>query len=167
MLGGYNLFQRARDGDGGRLGAIEIFGLVEQPGRQVHSGAIGVAAFLHMAILASIEAIVDCGHGSVLRLCVMARMSQVGVREVRQNLSVYLDRVKAGESLEITEHGRPVAILVPTEDAVSPLRRLIAEGRARPAPRRWLRVPRPVTAAKVRGMRPLGEVLRELDADTL
>ena len=36
-------------------------------------------------------------------MCVMAARSKVGVREVRQNLSVYLDRVKAGEALEITE----------------------------------------------------------------
>jgi prevent-host-death family protein len=37
----------------------------------------------------------------------------VGVRELRQNLSRYLDRVKAGEDLVVTEHGRVVARLVP------------------------------------------------------
>jgi prevent-host-death family protein len=37
----------------------------------------------------------------------------VGVRELRQNLSKYLDRVKAGEGLIVTEHGRVVARLVP------------------------------------------------------
>jgi prevent-host-death family protein len=37
----------------------------------------------------------------------------VGVRELRQNLSKYLDRVKAGENLVVTEHGREVARLVP------------------------------------------------------
>lgn len=37
----------------------------------------------------------------------------VGVRELRQNLSRYLDRVKAGEGLVVTEHGRVVARLVP------------------------------------------------------
>lgn len=40
-------------------------------------------------------------------------MARVGVRELRQNLSKYLDRVKEGESLEVTEHGREVARLVP------------------------------------------------------
>ena len=44
------------------------------------------------------------------------RTPQVGVRELRQNLSVYLDRVKEGERLEVTEHGRPVALLVPLPD---------------------------------------------------
>lgn len=38
----------------------------------------------------------------------------VGVRELRQNLSRYLDRVKAGEDLVVTEHGREVARIVPS-----------------------------------------------------
>ena len=39
--------------------------------------------------------------------------ARVGVRELRQNLSKYLDRVKGGEDLVVTEHGREVARLVP------------------------------------------------------
>jgi prevent-host-death family protein len=38
----------------------------------------------------------------------------VGVRELRQNLSRYLDRVKAGEALVVTERGHEVARLVPS-----------------------------------------------------
>ena len=38
---------------------------------------------------------------------------RVGVREMRQNLSVYLDRVKAGETLQVTEYGQVVALLAP------------------------------------------------------
>jgi prevent-host-death family protein len=37
----------------------------------------------------------------------------VGVRELRQNLSRYLERVKAGEGLVVTERGRVVARLIP------------------------------------------------------
>jgi prevent-host-death family protein len=37
----------------------------------------------------------------------------VGVRELRQNLSRYLERVKAGEALVVTERGREVARLIP------------------------------------------------------
>jgi prevent-host-death family protein len=37
----------------------------------------------------------------------------VGIRELRQNLSRYLDRVKAGEDLVVTERGAVVARLVP------------------------------------------------------
>ena len=33
--------------------------------------------------------------------------ARVGVRELRQNLSVYPDRVNAGETLVTAEHGRP------------------------------------------------------------
>jgi len=58
-------------------------------------------------------------------------LSQVGVRELRQNLSVYLRRVRAGETLEVTEHGVPVAQLAPLPPRrVSVLDRLVAEGRA-------------------------------------
>jgi prevent-host-death family protein len=39
--------------------------------------------------------------------------SIVGVRELRQNLSKYLARVKQGEDLDVTERGRVVARLVP------------------------------------------------------
>src|SRR5438552_508214 len=57
--------------------------------------------------------------------------ARVGVRELRQNLSVYLDRVKAGERLEVTEHGQLVAELVPpTPNPMSRLEQLIAEGKA-------------------------------------
>ena len=61
--------------------------------------------------------------------------SEVGVRELRQNLSVYLDRVKRGETLTVTGHRQVVAILRPA-DKLSPLERLVAEGRATPATRR-------------------------------
>ena len=47
-------------------------------------------------------------------MCYMAEHpARVGVRELRQNLSVYLERVRAGERLEVTDRGHPVAFLVP------------------------------------------------------
>ncbi len=58
-------------------------------------------------------------------------LDRVGVRELRQNLSVYLRRIEAGEVLEVTEHGRPVARLTPLPPRrLGALERLIAEGRA-------------------------------------
>lgn len=57
----------------------------------------------------------------------------VGIRELRQNLSKYLGRVAQGESLEVTDHGRGVAMLVPLPERSSALERLIAEGRVIPA----------------------------------
>lgn len=60
--------------------------------------------------------------------------SRVGVRELRQNLSVYLRRVQAGETLEVTEHGHAVARLEPlAEKPLSTLQQMILDGRARPA----------------------------------
>jgi prevent-host-death family protein len=59
---------------------------------------------------------------------------RVGVRELRQNLSVYLDRVKAGETLEVTERGQPVAQLgPPPARPISIIEQMIAEGRIKPA----------------------------------
>lgn len=88
---------------------------------------------------------------------------QVGVRELRQNLSVYLDRVKEGERLEVTEHGRPVALLVPLPDDDDQLERMIAEGRAIPATRdlaEVLRTHPPLPA--IPGAKPLSQILQEM-----
>jgi prevent-host-death family protein len=57
----------------------------------------------------------------------------VGVRELRQNLSVYLRRVQAGEALEVTDRGRPVAMLVPLTKPSTAVERLVASGRASPS----------------------------------
>ena len=65
----------------------------------------------------------------------MADEQRVGIRELRQNLSVYIERVKAGETLEVTEHGRPVAALGPLPEPASTVDRLVAQGRAWPAER--------------------------------
>ena len=57
----------------------------------------------------------------------------VGVRELRQNLSIYLDRVKDGETLQVTEFGRVVALLTPLpSEKLSPFERMVREGRATP-----------------------------------
>ncbi len=42
----------------------------------------------------------------------------VGVRELRNNLSTYLRRVKAGEVVTITEHGQEVGRIMPPEVSV-------------------------------------------------
>lgn len=54
-------------------------------------------------------------------------MDSVGVRELRQNLSRYLVKVKEGESFAVTERGREVARLTPSGPADSPIARLVAE----------------------------------------
>ena len=53
-------------------------------------------------------------------------MASVGVRELRQRASELLRRVEEGESIEITDRGRPVAMLIPIPG--DPLARLRASG---------------------------------------
>ena len=52
---------------------------------------------------------VDDVHGEVHT----RRMSEVGVREAKTNLSRLLRRVQTGEEITITRNGEPVARLVP------------------------------------------------------
>ncbi|MGH9110029.1 MAG: type II toxin-antitoxin system Phd/YefM family antitoxin [Acidimicrobiales bacterium] len=43
-------------------------------------------------------------------------MERIGVRELRQHASRYLARVATGETIQVTDRGRPVAFLVPTHE---------------------------------------------------
>lgn len=62
-------------------------------------------------------------------------MESVTVSELNRQTAKVLDRVKAGESLEISEYGRPIARILPATPTtgVPLLDRLIAQGRAIPA----------------------------------
>jgi prevent-host-death family protein len=59
-------------------------------------------------------------------------MVRVGVRELRQRASELLRRVERGETIEITDRGRPVALLSPLPNG-TPLERLRAAGDTEPA----------------------------------
>ncbi|MXX75608.1 MAG: type II toxin-antitoxin system prevent-host-death family antitoxin [Holophagales bacterium] len=69
--------------------------------------------------------------------------SQVGIRALRQNLSVYLRRIHRGERFEVTDRGRPVALLIPLGGDLSPVERLVAQGRAAMAAGNVLDLPPP------------------------
>ena len=62
-------------------------------------------------------------------------METVTVSELNQQTAKVLERIKAGESLEISEYGKPIARIVPAvpTTGVALLDRLIAQGRAIPA----------------------------------
>ncbi len=62
----------------------------------------------------------------------------VGVAELRQNLSRFLQRAAQGERLLVTDHNRPVAELGPPPTTGATLDRLVAEGRVAPPVRRGL-----------------------------
>jgi prevent-host-death family protein len=98
-------------------------------------------------------------------MCYMAKRksARVGVRELRQSLSVYLRRVADGETLQVTEHGRPVAMLAPLPAATTALERLVASGRAT-APRGDLR---DLGAPRGRVSRRSSSALQALRADRL
>jgi prevent-host-death family protein len=98
-------------------------------------------------------------------MCYMAGKSRtVGVRELRQNLSVYLDRVKKGQALTVTEHGHAVAELRPLPAAGDELGRLVAEGRITAARRSPAGLPRPLVLELER---PVSALLDELRGDTI
>ncbi|MBV8346539.1 MAG: type II toxin-antitoxin system prevent-host-death family antitoxin [Mycolicibacterium sp.] len=58
-------------------------------------------------------------------------MERIGVRELRQNASRYLDRVAAGETIEVTQRGQLVARLVPAGS--DPWAAMVAAGEVQPA----------------------------------
>lgn len=71
--------------------------------------------------------------------------SAVGIRDLRDHLSAYLERVKAGEVITVTEHGRPIARLVRDEPPSAHLLELAAQGRVTLATKpftRWEDIPR-------------------------
>jgi prevent-host-death family protein len=73
---------------------------------------------------------------------------EAGVRELRDHLSRYLDLVREGEEVTVTDHGKAVARLVPL-GRPRPLDRLIAEGLVTPG--RAAKRPRSGRALKAQG----------------
>jgi len=61
-------------------------------------------------------------------------MSDVGVRELKQHLSEYLERASQGETIRVTDRGRPKAILAPIPGRLQ-IEKGIAEGWITPATR--------------------------------
>jgi len=91
-------------------------------------------------------------------------MERIGVRELRQHASRYLSRVKAGESVEVTERGQPVARLTPLPEHSDVRSRLIAEGRLIPRLRDPHNLPPPVDDP---ALRPTSEILDDLREDRI
>lgn len=58
----------------------------------------------------------------------------IGIRDLRNGLSQYLDIVRLGRSLTVTDRGRPVARIVPV-DSLTTLEKLTDEGRVTPGHR--------------------------------
>jgi prevent-host-death family protein len=72
--------------------------------------------------------------GDTAESAVRASASQrIGIRELRQHASIYVDLAEKGYTVDITNRGRLVAQLVPVREPGSPLERLIAAGIIEPA----------------------------------
>ena len=80
-------------------------------------------------------------------------MIVAGVAKVKARLSEYLARVRAGNEVLITEHGRPVARIVPVSSESEELAELEREGLVRSGsmklPKGFLDAPRPKADAGV------------------
>lgn len=70
-------------------------------------------------------------------------MERIGIRELRQHASVWLKRVQRGDSFEVTDRGRPVALLVPVAD-LDQLDWLLGSGEVRSASADLLEVVSPL-----------------------
>lgn len=56
----------------------------------------------------------------------------LGVRELRDGLSRHLALVREGHTITVTDHGRPVARIVPV-DVPTKLEQLVSQGKVTPA----------------------------------
>jgi len=74
-------------------------------------------------------------------------MTSVGVRELRQRASELLRQVQQGETIEITDRGRPVAVLAPVR-ATTHLERLRAAGEIQSAIGNFDDLPEPLPVAE-------------------
>jgi prevent-host-death family protein len=88
-------------------------------------------------------------------------MPSVGVRELRQRASELLRRVEDGESIEITDRGRPVAVLAPLPE--DQLERLRASGDLQASEADLAELPEPLPL--VPGSEPPSSVLARLRRD--
>jgi prevent-host-death family protein len=85
---------------------------------------------------------------------------KVGVRELRNNLSRYLERVQAGDEVVVTDHGREIARVVPIagdEHKPSALDRLVAEGLVAPP----MKARRPLPSRGIPASQPVSPIVSE------
>lgn len=89
-------------------------------------------------------------------------MTRIGIRELRQRASDYLRRVEAGETIEVTDRGRPIALLTPIPVA-RPIEQLRASGDIEMGSGSIEDLPPPLEVGE--GEQPPSTVLERLRAD--
>jgi prevent-host-death family protein len=78
----------------------------------------------------------------------VATSATVGIRDLKNNLSKYIARVRSGEELVVTDRGTPVARLSAVDSPTDRLAELVAAGVVRPPTRRSRHRPRARIEAK-------------------
>lgn len=90
-------------------------------------------------------------------------MRSIGIRELRQQASRHLRAVQAGETIQVTDRGKPVAMIIPVKGDDDVLARLEAEGRLTRGNGDLLRHWPPLKPKK--GVPPLSKILERMRAD--
>ena len=95
----------------------------------------------------------------------MCYMERVGIRELRQNLSVYLAKVKTGSAFAVTDRGKPVAVLKPLATEDDTWQRLVDDGVVIPAAGTWSDIELP--GGEVDSNRTVSKYLQEMREDRI
>jgi prevent-host-death family protein len=83
--------------------------------------------------------------------------AEVGIRELKNGLSRYIERVRAGDEVIVTDRGRPVARLSPLDASEDRLADLVASGLVRPPASRDRHVP----ASRIKVNGPVSDLVAE------
>lgn len=88
---------------------------------------------------------------------VAAKRSEVGIRELKNSLSKYLDLVRAGEEVIVTDRGRPIARLSGLDASNDRLAELISAGVVRPPTSQQRHLP----SERIRAAGPVSDLVSE------
>jgi len=83
---------------------------------------------------------------------------EVGVRELKNSLSHFIDLAQMGNEVIVTEHGKPVARLVPVSEDDSRLQKLIDAGIVTPA----VDSSRPRPRGRLTATKSMSELIRQM-----
>jgi prevent-host-death family protein len=57
-------------------------------------------------------------------------MISVGIKELKEKLSGYVDKVRHGEEIVVTDRGKEIALVIPISSERRTVKRLVGSGRA-------------------------------------
>ncbi|MBW4078980.1 MAG: type II toxin-antitoxin system prevent-host-death family antitoxin [Acidobacteria bacterium] len=89
-------------------------------------------------------------------------MPRIGIRELRQHASRYIEQVRQGATIQVTDNGTLVAELVPVGEARTVRERLLRDGQLIAAPGSF-QIPTPVSVKE--GAPSNAQILDELRSD--